>query len=124
MMNSSSEMENSSAQKEKPSNKQQHHQFMHYANKSLSEIIQDVLRRSLRFFAHNYYLVFAFVLLVALMYALDVFNLRTEKILSERAKLEELEWKTPIRTTSSSNTSNNTTTINTSNNTNNSENDG
>ncbi|KAG2392437.1 hypothetical protein C9374_012689 [Naegleria lovaniensis] len=90
--------EHESTRKQEKVKKHQSQKFMHYSNKSFLEIIQDVLRRSVRFFAHNYYLVFAFLLLVALMYALDVFNLRTEKILSERAKLEELEW----RTTSSS----------------------
>ena len=64
-----------------------------YANKSFTEILANILRGSMRFFAQNYYLGFGLVLTLAIVYTLDVFNLRSESLLSERAKLEEREWK-------------------------------
>ncbi|EFC48178.1 predicted protein [Naegleria gruberi] len=60
-----------------------------YANKSFTEILANILRGSMRFFAQNYYLGFGLVLTLAIVYTLDVFNLRSESLLSERAKLEE-----------------------------------
>jgi len=67
--------------------------MLKYANKSLSELASKLLRGSVDFFAKNYFLFFVLVFTIGLCYAMDLFNLRTESILSERAKLEEREWK-------------------------------